>query len=535
MKKSLLAFILIKILISSNTQEPSEKSFIKNLALKKLKEKSKNYEYTLIGFIDPKSEKGDEILKIIKVADLYFKEKKKIFSCTINTKKLKKSSLLKNKIISKNQIHLLIKNHHKIYKGKINIEDFEHWLFEIFESKPLKKKKLQNIERYDSHYFLFLKEDFYLENKEKYDLLAKLIHPIIIYYGFEDKHYGALVDVIEDDALENKMENENDLEKNRNENDLKNNNKNEGISENKNEDDLEYNLAPEKKKGLYFFREYNFEIEKIPEIENLNNLANYIEKQEFPNNMEVNDASMRLTFDYKIPTLIYFSKNLKKDPNVEIIKNLSKNYKEYFITIFVDKKLQKDEFSKLKTNYFINMLKIEKFPALRIFDASSSLKKYKFIGNLNYDEIKFFLENFKKGHLKSYKINQKLKKKKIQNLKRVNYKKMKKILKDIEISYLVYVYGSFIEKNYLKNHFKIFEKLQKILKRNKYLKIVIFDHDKNDLDGNFYNHIPFLFLANRNNTVTHYKEDELDEESLLKFLGKNIPYLKIDKFEETDL
>ena len=529
MKKTLVLILLLEILICSEKvqnpekkilkeeqekpsiqkeeQKPPKDLFIKNLALKKLPEFSKKHEYVIIGFIDPESEKGDEIKKIINDAYEYYADKKDIFFCTINQKKLKKSSKKENKISSQNEIHLKIKNHHKIFKGEINLENFEHWIYEIFQALPIKKNKLQNIERIDSHFFLFCEEEFYNENKKKIDILSKLIHPIIIYYGFEEKHYEALIDAME--------ENEENLKKKK-------------TSENKENENEEIST-----KNLYYFREYNFEIYKIPQLDNLNETANFIEEKEFPDYMEVNDASMRLVFDLKIPTLIYFSEDLQNDLVVKKIKNLAKNFKEYFLTIFVDGSLRDDDFHGLKIKYFINILKIDKFPALRIFDASKNLKKYKFIGNFEDEEILFFMKNFKLGHLKSYQITEKLtkKNKKIGELEKVNFKKMKKILKDIEITYLVYVYGSFIEKNYLKNHFKLFEKIQNILKRNKYFQIVIFDHDKNDLDGNFYNHIPFLFLAKRNNTVQHYVEDELDEESVLKWLDKHIPYLKIDKFE----
>ena len=54
--------------------------------------------------------------------------------------------------------------------------------------------------------------------------------------------------------------------------------------------------------------------------------------------MVADENNYKILFDLKIPSAIYFTKNLKKDKKVVALKKTAKKYKEYFLLTIVETK-----------------------------------------------------------------------------------------------------------------------------------------------------------------------------------------------------
>lgn len=72
-------------------------------------------------------------------------------------------------------------------------------------------------------------------------------------------------------------------------------------------------------KDLFIFREYENVIVPVDLSLDLNHLAEFIEKNEFPHMVYTTKSSFKLIFTQKIPTLLYFTKT-ENDPNIKMIR-----------------------------------------------------------------------------------------------------------------------------------------------------------------------------------------------------------------------
>ena len=491
----------ILLLILLNILKMSTKNIINNISLKNLEKTKKEKEFFLTAFYEKNAKTGNMLKKIINNIAKFSVHNKSLFFGTINfgkiSKKSKRSKNLKN---FKNEIILFIKGNIKKYDGEKNLENLMIWLKDIFEIKPFYLENFSKVDPTDSHYFVFCSKYYFLENKEKINILAKMIYPLVIYYG-EDLGKEVFLQNLEKNKKKNNLEKKENLDL------LKNN--------------------------IFIYREYKKKIKKIPNftkkekisnIEKIKKIYSYIIKNEFSDYLNLNKESFKLIFEYKIPGLLYFTKNAKKDKNLKILKKESKKYKDFFLLIIIDE--NKKNYLK-KKKFLKNFLEIKNFPSLRILDLQEKIKRYKFIGNLEKGHLNFFFKNYLKGFLKSYSISEKIKNNKFQGLQKINYKKIKKLFKDIINTNLIYVYSNLTKRKIFLKHISILKKIQKIIKINKYIKISIINHDKNDLD-NFYNDdIPFLFLIKRTGKIEHFDKEFL-EENILEFFKENIPRFKID-------
>lgn len=83
-----------------------------------------------------------------------------------------------------------------------------------------------------------------------------------------------------------------------------------------------------------------------------------------------------------------------------------------------------------------------------------------------------------------------------------NYYGYRKIEKDEDTTYIVYVHGSNTPS--LVRDLEELELLQDVLRLNSSVKIVSINHHKNDLDGFYNDSLPFIFIATRLGTIELY-------------------------------
>lgn len=101
--------------------------------------------------------------------------------------------------------------------------------------------------------------------------------------------------------------------------------------------------------------------------------------------MTPSKESHHIIFHLKIPTLIYFYKTLDQK-YVQELKNLALYYKDYFILTLVDVNLKGKYTRKL-----VDYLGVKEGPALRILNLEDHVKRYKFIGKLDFELTEFFI------------------------------------------------------------------------------------------------------------------------------------------------
>lgn len=102
----------------------------------------------------------------------------------------------------------------------------------------------------------------------------------------------------------------------------------------------------------------------------------------------------------------------------------------------------------------------------------------------------------------------------------------KKMLKDEDVTFIIYVYG---EKTLERErHFEELDMLQDVLRKNKTLKIYSINHDKNDLDGYYNDNLPFLFISTRLGTIEHY-EGSIELDPLIAFVTSKLSFLEMSE------
>lgn len=91
-------------------------------------------------------------------------------------------------------------------------------------------------------------------------------------------------------------------------------------------------------------------------------------KNEFPNYMYADENNYRILFDLKIPSAIYFTKSIKKDKRVTVLKRIAKKYKEYFLLTIVETKKKNFE-----TKFIKKFMGVKKMPSLRILNMTDKV------------------------------------------------------------------------------------------------------------------------------------------------------------------
>lgn len=492
-------FFLIAALITFTISE--KQNIIDNFHHESLQDFITSHKFVFVTITKKNSKFGKRIKKIVS------KLAKNLIKSEIIFLRIEKSEIpeekLKTFITAKNEnILFFIYGHKKKFHSKKNYEEISNWVNELNSAKPIMKKSIENIEKEDSHYFIYISEELYDHNFTHINVLAKLVSPLSIYYGFEKKELKKII-----------LKNENF------ENDKKLESENEGNSGNR---QIVGNLEIDNISDFFIFRDYEKRLIDIDVNFTLLEKSEFIIRNEFPDVIVPNQESFSLLFDLKIPSVIFFTKNVDSE-KIKMIKEISLEYKEYFVLTIVDMR-KKNKFSKI----FCNFMKVKKSENLRILNMSNGIKRYKYHGKLEKPIIKNFFKNYILNNLKPYKINQKKKKnQKFLNIKIGNFKTYKKLLKDDSKTYIIYVYQNSSIK---KDHFEILEFIEDILRENLNLEIFAIDHEKNDLDGYYNDSLPFLFLKTRLGKIEHF-ENLFELDLLVQFIASKLPYIQMTEPE----
>ena len=371
--------------------------------------------------------------------------------------------------------------------SEINIRHLGIWVREIFSAMPVYIENLDQVEDIDKHYFVFYDKADLTEDDFEVILLSKLVHPLTVYYGVDEQ------------------ENEH------------------------------MKLLREKSDGHKFFsfRASDNKLFKLePKGADLYKLSNRIKDLEFPRNCKLDKRTMVYITHYKLPTVIYFDVNPRKQEFYKDFKRISKKFKKYLMFCTFDYRLikkSKDPDLKFYANILSGGISKEKHGMLRIVTYNDNLSRYKTFGNLDYDGSVLFVQNFLRSNLPPLKAVEDLGPKDLRirkdGLRRINSLKFDQMTKHKFYTHLVYVYSSRVTQ--YSEHLKILQRLQFALGTNQKFTINILNHDKNDLDGNVHEDLPYLFISNH---LLHRKlyEGEFTFRGIFTFLAENLLWLNMN-------
>lgn len=473
MKTEYLLILLFSIVTATQTTskhipEIPKAKLILDLKPNQLDEELRTTHFAVVFYNRTANAKAKENLKMLKKLYAAFKDHELSFIQVIVPKNSPEAY----------QVYVYVNQTRKHYAGIWSYEALQNWVYEIFFARPRHKKSLKEIDTIDSHYFVYVDSDYKTKNEDEIKQLAKLLNPLAIIFGLEETELSAL--------LKGRVPS-----------------------------------SP-----LWIYREYRNEIISIDMDQPMQKISDFVIQNEFPDFIYPDQKSLRLLVEFKVPTLVYYTNDVKEE-FVEVLKELMRSHKEYLILTIVDVKKKSKA-----TRFLKNFMGVTKAPAIRILNMTDMVKRYKFIGKAQPLLITNFIHNYINGNLEAYTVNEELKKgERYNNIIKGNYKMFQKILKDVDTAYLVYVYGSQVKDT--DHDFKVLDKLQLMLGGNLHFEIVAINHDKNDLDGYFNDALPFIFIATRKNTVEHY-DGRIEVEDLLTFVFQQFPYFKVEEGFQND-
>ena len=446
-----------------------EATIIENFDIGKLDEFVKAKRYVLVTITNG----GDEGIKLQKIQT----KLNKLYSSSgvtflpIDATKLTAEDFDKFNFKPAPSIYIYIDGHKKHFSGELKFENLKIWIKELFEAKPRIAKSLNDIAAIDRHYFVYVAAGALKSRKQHFDTLAKMISPLSIYSGF------------------NKAE-------------------------------LDKLLKGEKMQTpVFVYQEYSDNIRFIDPSSPIEKEAEIILSNEFPEWLNCQPNTLKFITQFKIPGLVYFAEN-STDPKWELIKKVAKPYKEFFISILAtpDNKNRCSQFLR-------DFLNVKRTPDLRILSMNKQIKRYRFIGDFDEQHLEYFFSNYVNGNLKSYKLNQKIYRTKVfRGVSIANYDTFKEALKDVNRTYLFYVYDKTVKT--LRKDLKAIAAVQKELENTKTLKIYSINHDKNDLDGFYNNALPFVFMIIRQGKLHTFNNPKITQKALMEFITNNVPYIK---------
>jgi hypothetical protein len=380
-------------------------------------------------------------------------------------------TLQKHRIRLLPSFYIYISGNQKHYTGELKLKNLKVWTKEVTEAKPLSCKKVGSIEQIDRHYFVYVSKKLLAKNREKLDILSKLISPLSIYSGLPQSEITKLVG------------------------------------------------TQKVLSGVWVYREYQSQVIQLDFSKSLEDLAAFISQNEFPKSMVCDKSALRFVTDFKIPILVYFGKS-ESDPSWDVVKEVGSEYSEYVLSILVKPKARDRCSSFLK-----KFLNVTETPALRILSLAGKIKRHLFLGTIDRQHVNFFLSHYVSGNLKSYALNQKLQEKgQLQGIQLANHNVFKRSMTDYNRTYLFYIFNGNVKT--LKRDLRSLARLQDKLKQNRTFGVYAIDHDKNDLDGYFNGSLPLVFLVAKKGKLVHFDYKTITTKSLLTFVESQVPHLK---------
>lgn len=368
-----------------------------------------------------------------------------------------------------------------------NMKHLGIWIKEIYDSVPMFVESMDEIDEIDRHYFIYYNKEELTEKDFEVIILSKLAHPLTVYYGISSKS--------EEKTFRNMIQ---------------------------------------KSKGheLFSFRGSDSKLFPLKPEKDLYQNANRFKALEFPRNCNLTHNTMVYITHYKLPTFIYFANKPKKQKFYQIYKKVAKKYRKYLMFCTFDyQSLRGSRGNDLK--FYAGILSggipRDKLGMVRIVTYNDSIIRYKNFSDSDYKSTELFVRNFLEKTLQPFLANEDLGEKNFRlrkdGIRRINHTKFNEITNHKMDVHLVYVYSS-LTKDF-KAHFKVLQKLQFALGTNKRLKINILNHDRNDLDGNVHEDLPYVFVSN---FILHRKlfEGPIKFKEIFTFLAETFPWLNMN-------
>jgi hypothetical protein len=494
-------FVLLSILLTISYQEeidPSEKSsydedklpenYIEDFELSEFESFCKDKKYVVAFFYQSNCSKIECLNRKKKYIKLAYKHRRnEILFISIPINNLQEFNQVSSFQIDSLPYFIMSSFGWKKTFGDTDIKHLGIWVKEIYNSVPMYIEKMSEIENIDKHYFIYYdKEDLETEDFDVI-LLSKLVHPLTIYYGIPpsstEKQYLAM----------KKSSNNTKFFSYR-------------ASDNK-------SFIPSESLDLY-------------------DSASFFRNNEFPKNCKINKQTMVYITHYKLPTVIYFGTSPEKSKYFKTFDKLRQKYEKYLMfCVFDYKDLNKKNGKDFRfyANILAGGIPKDKPGMLRIISYDETLNRYKNFHDHGLKSSELFIKNYLQGNLKTFYADQDLGPTNMRirrdNLRRINKTKFEEITKHKMDTHLVYVYSS-LTKDY-KKHIDVLQKLHFALGTNRRLKFNILNHDKNDLDGNVHEDLPYLFISNH---MFHRKlyEGDIDFRDIFRFLAENLPWLNMN-------
>jgi hypothetical protein len=368
-----------------------------------------------------------------------------------------------------------------------NMRHLGIWVREIFDTVPMFVESLKEVDEIDRHYFIYYNKQDLTEDDFEVILLSKLVHPLTIYYG------------IPPDSQE-----------------------------------VEFKQMIEKagSNELFSFRGSDQALFPLRSDQDLYENSIRFKSLEFPKKCKLSRESMVYITHYKLPTFIYFANKPTKNPFYKIFKKVAKKYRKYlmFCTFdYQDMRGAKNRDLKFYSEILAGGVASGQPGMVRIVTYDDAIIRYKNFGDSDLPGTLLFVKNFLEGTLQPFVANQDLGPKNFRlrrdGIRRINYKKFHEITNHKFDTHLVYVYSSMTES--FKEDLEVLRKLEFALGINHRFKINILNHNKNDLDGNVHEDLPYIFVSNINLHRKLY-EGPVRFKEIFTFLAETLPWLNMN-------
>lgn len=178
------------------------------------------------------------------------------------------------------------KSYRKVYPTIDKLNDIVPWSDELIEIAPLNATTFDAIDDIDKHCFVLVTDEQFAANRERLQILAKMIHPLAIYHGF--------------DTLP-----------------------------------IVGNVAESLKASPLLYVAHNSTITPIDLSVDLNELKELIREAEFPSKIFCNEQVANALIRLKGNALIYVPKDSDQEAEIELLHNELFKYRNYFVFVII--------------------------------------------------------------------------------------------------------------------------------------------------------------------------------------------------------
>ena len=457
--------------ISSETINPERTNFVERFNIDHLDEFVKDRKYVMVLANRADSQAFKLNMLFFEAAKIF--ETKEVFFLQIDANDATDDQLQKHDLAVTPAARLYIYGIPKHFTLQLNSENIKEWIEQILLSRYIEIEDVDAVQHHDKHYFVYAQQEWVNANKAHFNVLAKLISPLSIYTGF---NIGKLP--LPEDS---------------------------GASQ----------------YPIFAYREIDSQIFPIAKELTLQQKTDFILENEFAESVECNASSLRLILDYQIPSLIYYGDGDASDEDWQNVKAVHHSYKEFLLLVYVNVNSPENS-----CKFLMNFMKVDEPDHLRILNMTKDIRRYAFVGTFEKPDLTFFLTNYVEGNLKKYILSEKIKKnEQLDGILMANYRMLKEATRKLQNNVLFYVHSG--PSSIPEQDVQVLQLIKDVTRTNSTFKIYFLDHSKNDVDGYYHAKLPMIFLVTRLGQIEYF-EEEMSEESILRFLLQHVPYLKLE-------